>query len=479
MSYNSNDERAADSCVFTVLQCLHFQSLMSSSEQPTSSATGDSRNIQANELKLIGLIDDCLFEIFDYLSLDDLAHILATCKRLNEVAQSVFLRKFQQHPIEISSSCISAWHNGQHITCKQHSRREPNFLNFFHYFGKVITQLSIQFDKQLTASRLKGCLFNNCSETLTKLTMRGIDVNHDFGVLTKKFPNVEELSLYSVDGTDIESLLECFPSVTQLELVNCHKYNRVYSKRMNSTTLKRHPFRPNITKLFPRLQRFKYGDDASHFESELVKSVMRRSPNLRSLSIGVTSYVQPFAIDDLYEITTFSPNLETLEVWNINNFCRDISRSLPRLKKFIVNGPLQIAVQFRTNPKHLEELALGACVIPNHIISDIVSMKTLKKLTLHSSGRVSQGRFKQIMDQDLQKLSDLPNLEELTIKQTSDSIGADSIRRFISSCATLKRLTLVYFMKNKEKKEQFLLNDFGPEWKVFEDFMAVGIERQP
>lgn len=449
---------------------------MSSSEQPTGSATGGSRNIQANELKLIGLIDDCLFEILDYLSLDDLAHILATCKRLNEVAQSVFLRKFQPHPIVVTSSCISAWHNGQHTTCKQHFRLEPNFLNFFHYFGKVITQLSIQFDEQLAANRLKGCLFNNCSETLTKLTLRGIDVDHSFGALTKKFRNVEELSLYSVDGTDIESLLECFPSVTQLELINCHKYNRVYSEQMNRTTLMRIPFRPNFTELFPRLQRFKYGADASYFESELVESVMRRSPNLRSLSIGVTNYLRPSAIT---EITTVSPNLETLELWNINNFFRDISQSLPRLKKIIVNGPLQIAVQFRTNPKHLEELALGASVIPNHIISNIVRMKTLKKLTLHSSGRVSEGWHRQIKDQDLQKFCDLPNLEELTIKQTSDSIGADSIRRFILSCTTLKRLTLIYFMKNKEKKEQFLLNDFGPQWKVFEDFIAVGIERQP
>lgn len=450
---------------------------MSSSGQPSNSASAESRDIQTNQLKLIDLNDDCLLEILDYLSLDDLAHILATCKRLNEMVQSVFHHKIRQHSIEVSSSCISAWPHGQRTTCKQHYQRKPNFLNFFHYFGKFITKLSIQFDKQLTASHLKGCLFNNCSETLTKLKLSGIDVDHDFGVLTKKFPTVEELSLYSVDGTDIESMLECFPSVTQLELINCHKYNRIYSKQLNHSTLMRNAFRPDIIKLFPRLQRFKYGDDVSYFQTELVKSVMKRSPGLRSLSIGLTSYQTPG--HDLDEITAFSPNLEILELWNMNRFCREISQSLPRLKTFIINGPLQEAVQIRSNPQHLEELVLGANVIPNYIITNILSMKTLKKLTIHISGRVSDGWFRQVNDQDLQKFANLPNLEELTIKQPSDSIDENSIRRFILSCATLKRFTLVYFMKNKEKKERFVWTDFGPKWKVFEDFMAVGIERQP
>lgn len=454
---------------------------MMSSEQPsTSIATNSSQNDPANAAVLIDLNDDCLLEIFDYLSLDDLAHILATCKQLNEIAQSIFLHKIRQHRIEVSSSCISAWHNGQNITCNHHHyQREPNFLNFFHYFGKCVTELLIQFDKQLTASRLKGCLVNNCSETLTKLTLSGIHVDHGFNVLTTKFPRVQELALYFVDGTksDIESLLECFPSVTQLELVNCHKYNRIYIKVLNRETLLQNAFRPDIVKLFPRLERFKYGDDVSYFQTELVKSVMRRSPRLRCLSIGLTSHLPPG--HDLNEITAFSPNLERLELWNMNSFCRDISKSLPRLKTFIVNGPLLRAFQFRTNPQHLEELVLGAQVMPNYIISNILRMETLKKLTLHISGRVTEGWLRQLNNQDLQKFANLPNLEELTIKQPSDSIDVDSIRRFILCCATLKRFTLVYFMKNKEKKEQFLLNDFGPSWKVFEDFMAVGIERQP
>lgn len=453
-----------------------------SPEQPSTCAANKSQNDAVNATSFTDLNDDCLFEIFKYLSLDDLTQILPTCKQFNKIAQLVFLQKFRQHRIEVNSSCISAWHNGQNITCKHHYQRPPNFLNFFHYVGKFVTELSIHFDKQLTASHLQGCLINNCSETLTKLRLSGIDLYHGFGTLTKIFPKVEELSLYSVDGngTDIELLLNCFPYVTQLELINCHAYNYTYEKRDERPFLCRVEFRPDIIKLFPRLQHFKYGDDIAYFQTGLLESVMS-SPGLRSLSIGMTSRVTPGLHLLKGDIKKIPPNLETLELWNIIGFLHEIPLFLPRLRKLIVNNPLQRAYPFQSIPPFIEELILGALEIPIPIISQILRMKTLKKLTLHTSGRESEGwfRFRQISDQDLQQLAMLPNLEELTIKQSSNSITVHSIRRFILSCKTLKRLTLIYFKENKKEKEQFHLNDFGANWKVFENFMAVGIARQP
>lgn len=81
------------------------------------------------------LTDDCLLEIFSYLSLYDLAAVSATCSRLQNLADYEFLRNNQ--PFAISDDVVF----GYDEVCDE--ERLPRALEILKAFGRLIDTFEV------------------------------------------------------------------------------------------------------------------------------------------------------------------------------------------------------------------------------------------------------------------------------------------------------------------------------------------------
>lgn len=443
-------------------------------EQPSTSAAPQEPDDDTT--KLTDLNDDFLMEIFEHLNLVDLISVSTTNKRLNENALLVFSHKFSRYRIEVSGTCVSAWDGDRNITCKQHYIHRPDVQAFLYYFGDSITRLSIQFDDRLTPKQIERNLLKCCSKGLVELKLSKIRQCNTFNVNRwGMFPRVTRLSLCSCDMPPniFDAIFARFPSVTHLELVNSHDYRLTTPVRSSL---------PKIRKHFAHLQHFKYFANSYWFNNDVIISLIETHPSIRSLALGVTFYLRGAQIIDIGRIINHLrrsiPNLEALELWNLNEEL-DLTERFPvHLKKLIVSGPLQRPIELPSSSVQLEDLEIGMRGLAfsrNHRL-DISRFKAIKRLSIQLSGRRNEG-WGLIDDTVFLRLANLDKLEELTLKQTGQSISVDVAKRFISNCESLRRLNLVFYTKNKEKRDQFCGMDFGPLWRVYDEFLAVVIER--
>lgn len=107
----------------------------------------------------------------------------------------------------------------------------------------------------------------------------------------------------------------------------------------------------------------------------------------------------------------------------------------------------------------------------------VLKLKQLKKLTIKLSGLVQYGRSL-IDDIQFSKCFELPNLEEITLKQAGDSVSIKAVKEIILKHSKLRRLKLIYCTGNKDKRNQFLSTDFNSMWNVYLDRLAIVIEKK-
>lgn len=458
---------------FNVLRFIHFRKSNSTdlSEQPSTSIVRTEMNEMDKTTNLINLNDDCFTEIFEYLNIVDLTSVSTTNKRFNGLACSVLPKKFSRYRIEMSGTCISAWDGDRNVTCKQHNIHRPDVQAYLYYFGHSIRTLCIQFDDFITPELIRRNLLKCCCNNLTELKLIGMKKSV-FSAAETTFPNIEKLSFYAcrLPFSSFEQVFKCFPALSHLEFIKCTTDNT-----QNDLTL-------IDRSSFANLQHLKMFDTTFRLKT----TDLRSFENLKSLSIDAMPLnTKPTAI--FQTIGQFLPNLNFLELNNLANitFKAPQPRKL-KLTKLVISQEVEKYGDFmglgnlmQTHFEQLEDFEMKTAIFDDAWLDFILRMKTLKRLNIQILSRKSCGPFDyaDIKGDTFMELIDLPNLEEITLKQGGVSLSLDIVKKFISKCESLKRFTIVYYSWNKQRRKKCEKMDFGAMWSVREDYMAIVIEK--
>lgn len=421
-------------------------------------------------MHLTDLNDDCLREILELLSLSDLTSVSTTNKRLNELAVEVFSRSFARRLIEMTSSCISVWdRNDQRIQCNQIHKQTPDWQTFFYYFGPFLTRLSIQFDDKLTLNRIERIMFKRCIENLIELKLSGIRAGDEIKTNVAKFSNVVKLSIYSceIPPPKLYDFLEWFPAVIDLELVKSYTSNDRYNYAFLA---------PNNR----NLQRFKCIEAFKPFDPLDFDELL--SNDLKSLSIGFSrAHINSDSVSDfIFRAieTRQESSLEVLELYNLYTPLDPPLNGSLNLRKLKINGLMPVGDLLPSHFEHLEELELEISESSHDWIRFITQLPLLKKLSIRMFAYNRLLCWDSVKDHNFLKIAEARKLEEFTFTQRGKSISIATVRRFLFQCDDLNRLKIIYYSKNDEKRHQFRHSDFGPMWKVSEDFLTIVIEKK-
>lgn len=171
--------------------------------------SGSKRTSVYNEccaLNIIDLNDDCLEEIFIYLTVKELFDLVSIHSNFVSVCLRIFHRKYRKHEINISSHNMDLY------------KRFPRILKSL---SNVITSLRITFDRfdVLSNELIHRSIMENCDQTLCELTLNNIQPAL---VMRTTFPNLKKMSFNQgrLTGSHIE-LQKCFPNIRCLQLFFC------------------------------------------------------------------------------------------------------------------------------------------------------------------------------------------------------------------------------------------------------------------
>lgn len=139
-------------------------------------------------LKLQDLIDDCLIEIFRYLSLNDLVRIVDCDKRFRTPARYVFARRFSKKRFFMDQF----WY-------KKNGTIKARTLRMIDHFGDLLSHMSI------TMMKLK----NIQTEEFEKIQL-----------LQQNYPSVESFAFRERDGSEknIRQFAELNPQIRSLSI---------------------------------------------------------------------------------------------------------------------------------------------------------------------------------------------------------------------------------------------------------------------
>lgn len=131
------------------------------------------------------LNDDCIFEIFDQLSLDDLCVISGTCKKLQEMAELYFQRCYA----ELSSEAIT-------IEKKRGMVRFKEFGLYMETFRSQIKNVVVDFERYEMDEQLLQFMRKNCNKNIRRITFIFKSWSASFADGIKEFlQSVEVVSL--------------------------------------------------------------------------------------------------------------------------------------------------------------------------------------------------------------------------------------------------------------------------------------------
>lgn len=192
------------------------------------------------QLKLTGLIEDCLIHIFSLLNDKDLVNVAAVDKQFRVICRGIFSRHNKWVDI------LSAFEEGP--DAKQAFQTTKNLLE---RFGDLI--LSTGFDyttvkKKSMRKKVHDLIMEHCSNTLEEVNFLELNDSLKF---TKPFPKVKQLFFH--DGTFHHSMTEIrkyFPNVEEIG------FNNVEGLSWNWGFEPQH---------IPSLQKFDNDYDCSHY----------------------------------------------------------------------------------------------------------------------------------------------------------------------------------------------------------------------
>lgn len=398
-----------------------------------------SRN-RHDEVRLIDLNFDVLYEIFKDLDLIDIVNLGASNSKLATSTSEIFRRRLQSKNIYKIAIVSSAKPDASPIQLIQESHRFeindfPTAVKIIRHFGHFINWLEIQnHDIQKNHSRTIGRLLNKyCVDTLHHLDLGFIKCD-TFEQFTAPFDNVTELSLI------------------------------VETKNGKSGNLP-------MNEMFPSLQRLK----VTLYADVDYKFLYCNFTNLRNLIIGASKNIWNKK-DRVEQLLQMNSHIRHLNIRDFpKDYVRNISRILPNLEELtlhefdIKNEPLCYEQLKKLNLYVASPYSIGQLSLPR--LESFSMFYTSNLLTKWKEFFENHQNIKHLhlieynigMSVPLAELTkNLNDLIEVTLECRS-RVRAQTIIKFVESHAKLMKFELINdtFRKNSLN---VLENKLSNEW---------------
>lgn len=301
------------------------------------------------------LNEDCLIDIFSYLSKEDLVNIVEYDKdNFGNAARIVFSKKFAKKLIEVTDRFDPS------------TEKDPCDVKLLTHFGDLIENLEIDYCKEFRRyKRLDKAILKNCSNSLVQLHITG-GYQMTLSKITEPFVNVKKVSFWYGTPCDLVSdLNKWFPNANSLDMF--------YLERNDWTSYK------SFIKHYPSLEHFGVSNAECFdyiidgiIDSSGLKKFARLNPQLKSLKL--------FNDATCTELPKRWHRYSCLRLYDV--VLSKINEALPNLEKLYLKF----------------EPYDNAC----NIDRELLRFKNLKELTIDSGGAK---KVVPILTDDLQVLS--------------------------------------------------------------------------
>lgn len=390
------------------------------------------------------LNENCLIEIFSYLSKKDLVNIVEYDKdNFGNAVRCTFSKMFGKKTIIVTDKFDPL------------TEKDPWDVKLLTHFGDLIEKLKIKYCKEFRRyKRLDKAILANCSNSLVQLQITG-GYQNTLSKISEPFVNVKKVSFWYGTPCDLVSdLNKWFPKATSLEMF--------YLERNDWTSYK------SFIKHFPSLEHF--GASNAECDSYIIDGIIDSSdlvrfaklnPQLKSLEIhnDVNWSEYPKRSDEysclrLYDdvLANINKALPTLEKLHLEfqpyaNAC-NIDRELLRFKNLkelkIKAGGANNIVPILSDDLQVLDIDANA-----KVCAEIMSWSSsVKKLTLPWT------------DMDLlKKVVMLPDLNEIKFAPTP-LFYMYPFTWLIKHCFKLSKITVNLFINHERAKHEQLVAQF-------------------
>lgn len=317
-------------------------------------------DVPLKTLQLIDVNNDCLRAIFNHLNLIDLLNVADTSKRLKQIAEMEFERKYKTNQVHFAhvrpnpNRCVTV--NGYRIVIGD----LKTCLQLLRCFGHIVNEIELNFGniEAKFSAEIERCLAEFCSQSLLFLSMFDNKSGHlIFDAVEKSFMKIISLHLENCHIGAKTSLTKLFPNMTNLYLHSNFYENPAIlqenfpflfifsTENLNESNIR------EILRLNPQLEKLYIH---SNYSPELIRYANENLPKLEDLHL--------FDLPDGF----LCDNLDVIHLNNIKNFTLDTNNSYfaPAMNLVLDSLPFSFGklkklcvVNLTLNPKTLHSLA--------------------------------------------------------------------------------------------------------------------------
>lgn len=242
-------------------------------------------------IKITWLNDKCLKKVCDYLEMDDLSNLAASCTRFTRVCDETFEKKFHH-----------LYTNFQIRIFELNDKAKfTSYTNMLIHFGKHIKKLRVEYDanKHNDNKKMHDLIVENCSESVTELHILEMGRYMKFDKVFKQLSKLK-LTRCHLNGSVILFEQWC-PNICQFEI-------EMVQSVANTTC---------IEQKFPKLERFSLLNFVDcNFSVKNIRNFIKNNPQLKKLRIcrDVFGFALNITPEYISYIDKMLPDLETLEM---------------------------------------------------------------------------------------------------------------------------------------------------------------------
>lgn len=363
-------------------------------------------------LKFVKVNVDCWEKVFDYLSLQDILNMSATCLRMRQIGGHYFRENFHGTDCFLSPQIISSKIPSFGVTDSSNigNRAEVKQEDFLRFADTVRLSSNIQND-DYDLYRLEHYVGKNLMVSLRTLHLYGTYSSaNEFPGLANMLNNIENIEIsLAFASTRGRCFGQFLASCPKLKVLRMRDLNFFHYTAHNSM----------FQRVFPMLADFECTDCPGL--SEFLTSFLELNPSIKTLRIG---------INDLWEIQsewTSTIRLDCLDI-RIGEMYRNWNEYVERIKVLHANGHFKtLHINLCYDSEYGLEEFIGEIT---SIVKEMASFSALEALsTYHVIDNIclltqlKELHFKLVDDEniDLEPVAkNLINLERLWIDCTVD-----------------------------------------------------------